>query len=94
MKINHIELSAKKKAVIMKSTLWNTLITVFKQERDINIELFIGAISIKNNIFFVSYTKPILKAETEFFQEEIQKTFAQKLEKMWISSEEIIIKYK
>lgn len=94
MKILHPEITEKRKTVILKSVLWNTLVSIFLEETSQDITPYIVSIRKQSDIFIIKLSKPIIKASLEIYAEKIKIVFAQKAEKMWISCKEIEIFYK
>lgn len=82
MKLIHAELSEKKRAVILKSVLWNTIIEIFKEEKGIDISNFMSSIRKQSDVFFITFSKPIIMAEMLILEDRIKESFSQKLSKM------------
>lgn len=84
MRIGHFDLSSQKRAIILKSTLWNTIGEVFLEKKNIDITTFISSIRLEKNILFIKFSKPLMKAEISLYLDIIEEQFYKKVKKMWI----------
>jgi|AYRF01.1.fsa_nt_gi hypothetical protein len=87
-------LSPQKKAAILKSSLWNSIIEIFLWEKNINVEKFLVSINLKDTTFFVSTKNPLINSEIQILERKILEKFEQKYLKMWFEKQDFIIKCK
>jgi len=83
----------RKEDVIIKSIIWNTIIDIFKKNKNINITPYLVSISLKWENILVKTTKPIINSELLILNKEIKKTSKEKLLKIWIKLYNFNIKY-
>lgn len=94
MKIENGTLPKFKEEIIVKSLLWNSVVEIFKQEK--NIEITAKLVSIKKtwNIFRITTNNPLLNQEFIYLDHKIKEKFQNKLKKLWLDIENIELKYK
>lgn len=82
MKIENNSLPKFKEEIIMKSLLWNSVVEIFKQEK--NIEITEKLISIKKsvNTFRITTNNPLLNQEFIYLDDKIKAKFYNKLQKI------------
>ncbi len=78
---------------IIKSLTWNSVVEVFKEEKNIDITDYLWSIKLKEKTIFIKATKSILKAEMLLLDDIIKKTIEEKLKKVWVRIDKLIIKY-
>lgn len=79
--------------VIIKSILWNTLVNVYKEEKNIEIGEKLISISILSKKIKVKTNNPLLNENLYFLDEKIKKVFFSKLDNIWIKNANFEIKY-
>jgi len=79
--------------VIIKSLIWNAIIEVFKEEKDMDITKYLGSIQFKGNTVFVKTTKPIIKWELLLLDDKIRDMIKTKLKIVGIIFLKMEIKY-
>lgn len=82
-----------KQEVFIKSTMWNSIIEVFKKEKNIDITNYMVSIQLRWNIVLVKTNKPIINTEALILDDKIKKMFSEKIKKMWIKFYDYDIKY-
>jgi ERCC4-related helicase len=63
----------------MKSIIWNTIIEVFKWEKNIDITDYLSSIKINSVKITIKTTKPIINAELHTIDDKIKKSLIEKL---------------
>jgi len=79
---------------IIKSIIWNTIIDIFKQEKNIDIKDFLISIKIMWNVFLIKTNKPAINNELIILNEKIKKVSVEKLQRLGLRLKEVEIKYK
>jgi len=82
-----------KKEVIIQSIIWNTIIEIFKNRKNMDITSYLISIKLKWENILVKTTKPIINNELYLYSEEIKKSSLNKLEKIWIKYKNFEIKF-
>jgi len=82
-----------KKEVIIQSIIWNTIIEVFKNKKNMDITSYLVSIKLKWENILVKTSKPIINNELYLYSEEIKKSSLNKLEKIWIKYKNFEIKF-
>lgn len=77
-------LTDEKKELFIKTTLWNVIVDIFKEKKEIDISSFLISIKISWKKIFIKTNKPILNAEIILFSDEIKEKVRKKLEKQEI----------
>lgn len=77
-------LTDEKKELFIKTTLWNVIVEIFKEKKEIDISSFLISIKISGKKIFIKTNKPILNAEIILFSDEIEEKVRKKLEKQEI----------
>ena len=91
---NHTFYSPQKKAAILKSLLWNSVVEIFKKEKNIDISEKMISIKKSETSFRITTNNPLLQQEFLYIENDISEVFHKKLSKMWISNEKYEIKMK
>ena len=79
---------------IMKSIIWNTIIEIFKSEKNIDITSYLVSIRFMWETILVKTNKPIINSELLLLNEKIKKASLEKLKKLGLRLKEFEIKYK
>ncbi len=79
--------------LVIKSSIWNSIIEVFKDEKKIDITSYLVSIQIKWDTILVKTSKPILNTELLMINDKIMKKVDEKLKKIWLRYENFEIKY-
>ncbi|MCP4522669.1 MAG: hypothetical protein GY828_00455 [Candidatus Gracilibacteria bacterium] len=83
----------KRHVVIIKSLLWNSIISVFKEEKNIDITSYLISIQINGDIIFLKTNNPLIKSELLLIDDKIKKLFSEKLKKVGIKLFDFELKY-
>lgn len=79
--------------LVIKSSIWNSIIEVFKQEKNMDITPYLVSIQIKWNRIIIKTNKTILNAELLMLSDKINQRISEKLKKIWLRFEEFEIRY-
>jgi len=79
--------------LVIKSILRNSIIEIFRKNKNFEILPFLVSIKINNNVILVKVTKPIIKTEILIEHENINSLFAFKISKVYFKKDNFIIKY-
>lgn len=82
-----------KQEVIIQSIIWNSIIDIFKMEKDINIEKYLVSIKLKWENILVKTNKPIINTELYLLNNQIKKVSEEKFKKLWLHKTNFEIKY-
>ena len=82
-----------KEDVIIKSIIWNTIIDIFKVEKNIDITSYLVSIQLKWDNILIKTSKPIINTELLILSNKIKEASKKKLLKIWIKLKNINIKY-
>ena len=77
----------------MQSIIWNTIIEIFKNKKNIDITKYLVSIKLKWENILVKTNKPIINTELYFINEEIKEVSKEKLQKLWLNFIDFEIKY-
>ena len=77
----------------MQSIIWNTIIEIFKNKKNIDITKYLVSIKLKWENILVKTNKPIINTELYFLNEEIKEVSKKKLQKLWLNFIDFEIKY-
>jgi spore coat polysaccharide biosynthesis protein SpsF (cytidylyltransferase family) len=79
---NHTFYSSQKKSAILKSLLWNSVVEIFKKEKNIDISEKIISIKKSEKIFRITTNNPLLQQEFLYIENHISEVFHKKLSKI------------
>jgi len=82
-----------KQEVFIKSIMWNSIIDIFKSEKNIDITEYIISIQIRWKIILLKTNKPIINNEALLLDNKIKKLFSEKIKKLWIKFYDFELKY-
>lgn len=82
-----------KSEIIIKSHLWNSIITVFRDEKNIEMSEYLVSITIKKDTIIVKTNNPTINSEAYIYLDQITDDFSDKLEKMWLKDVEFTLKF-
>jgi len=90
MKLN---IPLEKQEVFVKSTMWNSIIEVFKIEKNIDITDYLVSIQLRWNTILVKSNKPIINSEALLLDDKIKEKFELKIKKIGINFHNYELKY-
>ena len=79
---------------IIKSIIWNTVIEIFKSEKNMDITSYLVSIKLMWEAILVKTNKPIINWELYLLNEKIKKASKDKLKKLGLRLKDFEIKYK
>ncbi len=82
-----------RQATIIKSLVWNSVIEVFQEKKDIDITPYLWSVQIKKKTILIKATKSIMKSEMILLDSDIKKHIESKFKKIGIKFYEMEIKY-
>ncbi len=77
----------------IKSLVWNSIVEVFKQEKDMDLVPYLVSIQLKSKSIIVKVNKPIVKSEILLLEDNIKNEVENKFKKVWIKFYDFDIKY-
>lgn len=78
---------------VIKSIIWNTIIDIFKQKKNIDIKEFLISIRFIWDVFLIKTNKPAINNELILLDDIIKKALEEKLQKLRLR-QQINLKYK
>ena len=84
---------SKREEAIIKSLVWNSVVFVFKEEKEIDIKEYLISVRLVWNNVFVKTNNPLVNTELFLIDDKIKKLFSEKLKKVWIKFYDFSIKY-
>ena len=88
-----LNIPLEKQEVFIKSTMWNSIIEIFKIEKNIDITDYLVSIQLRWNIILVKSNKPIINTEALLFDDKIKEKFELKIKKIGINFNDYELKY-
>jgi len=79
---------------VIKAIIYNTIIDIFKIEKNIDLRKYLTSTKFVWEIFLVKTTKPIINTELYLLNTKIKKVCLDKLNKLWFKFKNFDIKYK
>lgn len=79
--------------VNFKSNVWNSVVNVMKNERNIDVSKYLVSITVSWTTILIKTNKPIINAELTQHQDKIYADFKQKMKEMWFTYKDFEIKY-
>ena len=76
---NHTFYSPQKKNAILKSLLWNSVLEIFKKEKNIDISEKMISIKKTETSFRITTNNPLLQQEFLYIENDISEVFHKKL---------------
>ncbi|USN58349.1 MAG: hypothetical protein H6767_08880 [Candidatus Peribacteria bacterium] len=70
--------------VVIKSTVWNTVVHSYKEQYGKDISEYLGSIQIRGNTILIKTNKPLINSEILRIQEPIKKACIDRLGKIGI----------
>lgn len=87
-------LNKNKQELFLKTTLWNTIIETYKQEKNMDISNYLVSIKVLGNVLFVKTNNPIVNEELLNINEKIKESFYKKIKNLENLILDFEIKYK
>ena len=88
-----LNISQDKQEVFIKSTMWNSIIEVFKAEKNMDITSYMISIQLRWKTILIKTNKPIINTEALILDDKIKDLFSKKIKKIWIKFYDFELKY-
>lgn len=72
-------LTDEKKEIFIKTSVWNSIVDIFKQEKNLDVSEFLISVKISSKKIFIKTNKPIFNSEAILLQEKISSKIREKL---------------
>lgn len=82
-----------KRELFIKTSMWNTIIEIFKSEKNIDITSYLVSIQIRWKTLLIKTNKPIINTEALILDDKIKLLFSKKINMLWIKFYDFEIKY-
>jgi hypothetical protein len=82
-----------KDETIIQSIIWNSIVSVFQEEKNIDIRPYLVSVRFSKNIAIVKTKKPIINSEALLINDIIKKVSIERLSKIGIQMFGLEIKY-
>ena len=82
-----------KQEQVVKSVIWNSIISDFKEKKHIDLTPYLISIKITNNTVFIKTSKPIINQELVNINDFLEKNVILKLSKLGFKYDKIKIRY-
>jgi hypothetical protein len=73
--------------------MWNSIIEVFKEEKNIDITNYLISIQLRWNTILLKSNKPIINTEALILDNLIKEKFSKKIKWIWIQFSNFELKY-
>ncbi|MDD2871437.1 MAG: hypothetical protein PHS49_05595 [Candidatus Gracilibacteria bacterium] len=82
-----------KQEVFIKSIMWNSIIEVFKVEKNIDITNYLVSIQLRGKTVLIKSNKPIINTEALNMDDKIKNMFSEKIKKIGIKFYDFELRY-
>jgi hypothetical protein len=89
-----LSLTKNKKELFIKTSFWNSIIEVFKLEKNIDITEYLVSVQVKWNTILVKTNNPLVNFELLNLDDKIKEVFQKKVRNFKINVEDFEVKYK
>lgn len=72
-------LTDEKKEIFIKTSVWNSIVDIFKQEKNLDVSEFLISVKISSKKIFIKTNKPIFNSEAILLHEKISSKIREKL---------------
>jgi len=79
---------------IIKSIIYNTIIEIFKNEKNIDLQKYIVSVKLSWKTILVKTNKPLINSELLILDNKIKKNLKEKFERLNFKFENFELKYK
>lgn len=83
-----------KQESVINSIIWNTLISTFKDKKNIDITPYLISIKMHNDTIFIKTSKPIINSEIDLIWDVLIENIIKKLHDIWYNFKQLKIRYK
>ena len=88
-----LNIPEEKKEVFIKSMMWNSVIEVFKSEKNMDITSYMISVQLRWKTILIKTNKPIINTEALILDDKIKNSFSEKIKKLWIKFYDFELKY-
>ena len=88
-----LNIPEEKKEVFIKSMMWNSVIEVFKSEKNMDITSYMISVQLRWKTILIKTNKPIINTEALILDDKIKEVFSGKIKKLWIKFYDFDLKY-
>lgn len=86
-------LNDKKRELFLKTSLWNSVVDIFKYEKNIDISSYLVSVQLKWNTILMKTNNPLIRSELNLFYDKISFSFQNKIKNLDLQSYEFEIKF-
>ncbi|MDD3144846.1 MAG: hypothetical protein PHV23_01925 [Candidatus Gracilibacteria bacterium] len=86
-------LNDKKRELFLKTSLWNSIVDTFKDEKNIDISSYLVSVQLKGSTILMKTNNPLIKSELNLFYDKISFSFQNKIKNLDLQSYEFEIKF-
>lgn len=86
-------LSKDREELFIKTSLWNSIVETYKQEKNMDISVYLISIKINQNIIIVKTNNPLVNFELLNFDNKIRNNFYNKIKNLETDALDFDIKY-
>ncbi|PZM86608.1 hypothetical protein DLH72_00465 [Candidatus Gracilibacteria bacterium] len=86
-------LTPKKTELFIKSSVWNSIVEVFLDKKQIDVSNFLISVKISGKKIFIKTNKPIFNSEAILLEQEIISLLKTKIEKINLEDFDFKLKY-
>lgn len=83
-----------KQESVINSLAWNSLISTFKENKNIDLTPYLISVKIKNDVIFIKTSKPIINSEIDIISDKYLENITTKLNSIWYKFKQLKIRYK
>ena len=88
-----LNIPEEKREVFIKSMMWNSVIEVFKSEKNMDITSYMISVQLRWKTILIKTNKPIINTEALILDDKIKNSFSEKIKKLWIKFYDFELKY-
>ncbi len=88
-----LDLNKDKKELFIKTSIWNSFISVFKEEKNIDVSDYMVSVQIRWKTLLIKTNKPIINAEAKNLYNKIYKDFENKIKYIQMDNYDFELKF-
>lgn len=88
-----LKLNKDKKELFIKTSIWNSFISVFKEEKNIDVSKYMVSVQIRWKTILVKTNKPIINTEAKNLYNKIYKDFENKIKYIQMDNYDFELKF-
>ena len=86
-------LNKQKSELFIKTSLWNSVLEVFLQEKNIDLTPYLISVQIKWNTLLLKTNNPLINSELNMFYDKIYLVFSKKIKNLDIKFSDFEVKF-